>query len=471
MYRNALDTNVIGSLIKHEKHSILELLQFLKQSEKLLGYTDYYYSKIHYNGKYYNLNDVDNLISSYDCCDYDYRIFKQACKLKMKKYISKILVQKNDFKKECVFDILHFDDEELFKLIIITTQYKLDIVVLEEACKLNSINIMKFILNNKISPSKTCLKNVVIGNLEKHDYKLNNEAFGSVLTIYGEKYCYVENYHNIKYKIGNYEYDSKIATMCIELLIQYGYKITQEDVINCILSHIKINNIENMNVELDSKVYDACITANFQISDKLANKMMTDIKGLRNACKNSSLNIVRQITKSGIKLDNECLRLACSRKGNLPMIRYIVENQNLPLDTKCLLECVSLIKNKQAKYMVESFIKCDDEKQKRNQDQDQDDSDEEEPKKVNKKKPKKLKIKINNDSDEEQKKIKNIEQNDSDEKSKKVKNREQDDSDEEPKKVKNREQDDLDEEPKKVNKKPEKAKKAKKAKPEKIQNQ
>ena len=162
MYRNALDTNVIGSLIKHEKHSILELLQFLKQSEKLLGYTDYYYSKIHYNGKYYNLNDVDNLISSYDCCDYDYRIFKQACKLKMKKYISKILVQKNDFKKECVFDILHFDDEELFKLIIITTQYKLDIVVLEEACKLNSINIMKFILNNKISPSKTCLKNFLI---------------------------------------------------------------------------------------------------------------------------------------------------------------------------------------------------------------------------------------------------------------------------------------------------------------------
>ena len=90
---------------------------------------------------------------------------------------------------------------------------------LEEACSTQSKEMIKYFLDLKLSPTKTCLKNLIKGNEDRYGYR------------------------HTKYDQRRREEKAVPITTLIDMLINYGYRPTYEDVLSATKNHIKINSI------------------------------------------------------------------------------------------------------------------------------------------------------------------------------------------------------------------------------------
>jgi len=408
---------------KLDTDEFCDLFEYLLENNNSRYYRNGFYVVMKKKNVFVTCQNILDRLMSYDSCDYDKKIFKLACQLKFESLIRKFIKQKFKLTHECCYDVIMLNNLELFKLSIIITGCKFDTKLLEHACYYNSLDIIKYLLNNKLLPNKKCFQNLIIGNLEKHQYftvpTLTKEKYESLTIaqkrempmVYDTIYKYRDYFgrHHFKKMIGSNDYRTQVVSDCIDLLIQYNYKLTQEDIINCIKTHVKISNLDHINIKSSSEILDAYITYNFPISKKIIKNISSNINELINACQNSSLTIVRQLIKKGIIPTQECLRVACSRKTNLPMIRFLIEKHNLIPDEKCIKEIICLISNKQASYLLDKYVKKFEEKVEKKKLKVEDDSenissiDSEVPQKIVPKKApqKQVPKKVESDSDSE----------------------------------------------------------------------
>ncbi len=108
-----------------------------------------------------------------------------------------------------------------------------------------------------------------------------------------------------------------------------------------------------MDNKTDTPVTSINIKYNFFMSNKMISK--SDIECLELACKISNLKIVKQIIKYGVKPTTKCLEIACNRSSSLQMIKFLINTHKLVPNKLCIKNILYLVKNKQAKYILEKF--------------------------------------------------------------------------------------------------------------------
>ena len=145
---------------------------------------------------------------------------------------------------------------------------------LEEACLINSKEIIKFFLHLKIVPTK--------------------ESFNNILKNHIKEYV---DYGYSHYNVYGIKHDSALilATELINMIISYGYILTYEDVLHAMKAYVKINNIELYDIKFDEKYMEICAETSFY-----------------------------PYIVPGIKENIKCLEKECCKSGNLQQIRRII---------------------------------------------------------------------------------------------------------------------------------------------------
>jgi hypothetical protein len=207
--------------------------------------------------------------------------------------------------------------------------YNFTIEMLELACKTRmnydcKYKIVKILLAHKLIPTKECWKSIID----------NNYGYG--------------NYHS--------KYTGQPKDKLIELLLNFGYVPTYDDVLFATSKFVVVHEIEKYGIELDDKFFTVCIKNNFYpfTYDK---EHATQICLQLECCKRGTLTKIKELIKIGkLKFDYTCLKNACNIRNNLPIIRYILDNSDLKLNYELAQIILDLSGNMTTKYVVEKVF-------------------------------------------------------------------------------------------------------------------
>lgn len=201
---------------------------------------------------------------------------------------------------------------------IVITMIKLGVVITKDllllACTLKNKDLIKLFLENKIVPDKACFKEIIFRKNNKHPYN---------------------NY----YKTSNYKLDFKIQTELIDILVNYGYIITYEDVLLATENRIFINNIDKFNIKFDTRYTKLCTTIGIYPYDT---NVSPDIECLEIECKKSGnyAQIQSMIKKFKLIPNSCCLENACSVKNNTKTLDILLK-YDIAVTKKSLTNLVS----------------------------------------------------------------------------------------------------------------------------------
>ena len=196
---------------------------------------------------------------------------------------------------------------------ILTTQ------VLENACLslIDRYEKVKFILENKIEPTKKAFDNILFS--KENNFK-----------------------------------DDKRKT--INLLTQYGYLLTYDELKLTLTKNITFDNIDKYNIKFDmSYLYICYEIGTFPYGTK---NLMPDLKCLAIECKKKGLlsNIKKLVNTYKLIPDSECMIGACMHSSNLQTIKYLISKGG-KVDLNCLKSLVILANNKTLTYIFEEYEK------------------------------------------------------------------------------------------------------------------
>lgn len=273
--------------------------------------------------------DIANLLSKYDKLDVSVEQMEASSYKDMNQVVINIMARKILPTKTTLLNAIDNNNFALVKIILEIGNLPLDVSFLVAACETKNYNIIKLFLDLKLIPNNECFNNVVAMN------KPN-------------KYC--DHSRRIKNNINK----KQIADI-VDLLVEYGYKITYDDIIFATINQIKLNNIEFYNIKLDEKFLEVCAEHNFY-PYQLKNISPT-IKCLEKACKKlGNLTAIKSMVNNGIKPNTECLRQACKYKNNLQTIKFLISHGAKP-DLKCLENISQVISNKSLSTVLEEYKK------------------------------------------------------------------------------------------------------------------
>jgi hypothetical protein len=205
---------------------------------------------------------------------------------------------------------------------------KLNDQVLIIACTSLNMPIVKLALENKIKPTAECFNAIIKGT------KVN--------PYYGNRYN--------RYNAPNKQLESDI----IELLIQFGYQVTYDNVVEATRNFIKINDIDRFDIKLDEKFLEVCAEVHYY-PYKL--DIAPTTKCLEKECtKSGNITIIKEIISKGVKPDSACLEQACKHKANLATIKYLVEH-GAKMNVDCLKAIATTVGGSVLQYVVTEFCK------------------------------------------------------------------------------------------------------------------
>jgi hypothetical protein len=186
----------------------------------------------------------------------------------------------------------------------------------------NNITLCKKLIRNGCMIDNTCLENALrVKNIEIIEFLLQNK-------IIPTKKCFSELFSSMT--------DSTKIPAIIDLLITGGYVITKEDVYLATEKHIIINNFENLGIKLDNDYMYVCANASIypymNITGLKPNLLCLQIECL----KKNNLPIIKKFINSGIKPDIMCLQNACSLYNNTAVILYLMNEVGIIPDMQCI---------------------------------------------------------------------------------------------------------------------------------------
>ncbi len=193
-----------------------------------------------------------------------------------------------------------------------------------------------FLLDNKIIPTKKCIKELFSTDISfKHICQEIQKQ-----KPYSQKDTIVIN----KYK-----------TILVKF-INYNYNITYDDVLLAIEYFITIPHIEKFNIKFDSKFIQKCSDIGFY--PDYNHNMKADVICLQKECmKSGNITIIRElVNKQKIMPDSVCLENACKVRSNLPVIRFLVEKGAKP-SIKSLQNIIHANANSACCFVIDEFAK------------------------------------------------------------------------------------------------------------------
>ena len=124
-------------------------------------------------------------------------------------------------------------------------------------------------------------------------------------------------------------------TKCINLIVNSGYMLTQENLKECLKNKIIIENINRFNIKVDEEISILC--ARYQLEPKTY-KLIHTANTLAEMCRSATLtNIKKYIKKHNIIPNEECILIRCKRNNPLPTIKYLI-SKGAPFTYKCMVD-------------------------------------------------------------------------------------------------------------------------------------
>jgi hypothetical protein len=227
--------------------------------------------------------------------------------------ITKILTNEID-DKTIIIEIFNADDLKVFKQYVEMTNHKIDISDLETACCNKSVKIVKYILSNKIIPTKECLDNVLCDN-----------------------------------NLRSIEEQQEL----VNLLIEHGYTPTYEDIIELTKQTIEINKFDEFDFSKqdNGELLKICIERKF--TPKYYSKLKSGSTELK-IDENLYLTDLKKYLKKGIKLNINNLRDAC-KYCNDKVINYMFD-LGLKPDLECLKNAIYCSKNSKVRSIFDKLV-------------------------------------------------------------------------------------------------------------------
>lgn len=250
--------------------------------------------------------------------------------------LNKIINKKIKVTQKCLQLSIKNNNLQLAKLMLLAGTH-LDENVLITACENANAQTVKYILDNKIIPTKKCfdatLKN---GN---GDYDGNDNAYG-----------YRRRYRK------NSETSSQNASNIITLLIGYGYKMTYDDIYNATKNRIKIDKFDSLNIKLDQKFLELCVTLSFYPYNM--DGITPTSACLEKECvKSGNITNIRKLLSQGVKPTVKCLQNASTIRNNLQVIRLLIEKGVKP-DIICIMNMAKSLGSSSLDLLITEFMKC-----------------------------------------------------------------------------------------------------------------
>jgi chromatin remodeling complex protein RSC6 len=203
---------------------------------------------------------------------------------------------------------------------------------LEEACLTQNAEMIKYFLDLKLRPTKICFKNIIQGKHCKHKYNYNINYNQRLMTEKG-----------------------LILTNIVDILINYGYVPTYEDILYATKEHVKINNIELYDIKFNEKYIDICIEEKFYPYEVAEIKQT--ITYLEKTCRKSgNLSAIKQAVISGIVPNEQCLLNAATYKSNIHTMKFLVSH-GAPVTLNVLEIMCNTIGNKTLLYILDEYKK------------------------------------------------------------------------------------------------------------------
>jgi len=305
-------------------------------------------------------NNIEALIILVDYTKTTSKCIEKLCTCNnklVKNIIDKMFLQKVQITTEALNNALKSKSVEI-ALSFLNMGIQPNITSLKNACSIRDVKLIQMILLCKLTPNKECFK------------------------------ALFDSYHSY-----NSTKESTEVANLIDMLVQHGYIVTYDDVITALEHKCKINNIKRFNIKFDGKFLEKCSTSGYYPYTQKEIGVSPTIECLRiESGKAGNTKVMKELVKSGLKPDIECLRNACKNRNNITNIRYIVEKHNIKPDVQCVKNIVRTLGNKTLDYLigVADFNQgADTDKQKvvfTDEEQEEDDDEDEEEAEVKKEK-------------------------------------------------------------------------------------
>ena len=207
--------------------------------------------------------------------------------------------------------------------------------ILLNACKSNvdRYNKVKFILENKIQPTSAIFHAVLKSIPEK--------IFGFTNGRYGKD--------PIKKNI-----DTTSNQAIIDLLIDYGYKVSYDDVKDALKQKIIIKNIEQFDIKFDISYLQIC--AEIGLYPYKTPDLSPDLSCLIVECKKvgNLTNIKKLINEYKLVPDAACMQAASKHRSNIQTLKFLVEKGGI-IDIDCFKNTIRTFGNKVLNFYICEF--------------------------------------------------------------------------------------------------------------------
>ena len=214
-------------------------------------------------------------------------------------------------KSNVKFDVTHANvtiksnDKNMLALLV-SHGFILTNDLLISACGLLHINIIQYLLDNKIKPNIRCVESLVY---------------------------YLKRYTSTKRDVKHDR--SAEANDIIRMFLLFGYNLTYDDVVNLTSAHVQLDDFDNLHITLKNDFPEHCSKFNF--FPAYSQKIKPSSKCLEIECsRRGNIVQIKKLVLLGAQLTQKCLHNACTIQRNTSVINFLI-SKGLIIDKDCVL--------------------------------------------------------------------------------------------------------------------------------------
>ena len=259
------------------------------------------------------------------------------------KIIMDFINSKIKVSKTTVIMAIMFNIKPLITKQLITLGPELSDEYLVAACYGSNKDMIEFLLDNKIQPNNKCIPALFANEFSKTFIDLDKF----------NKYTLKKSLPNSIKDTGNI----KIFTALTNILLNYDYNLTYEDLLLLTRNFITINGIEKYNIKFDNKFLETCSDVGFYPAYK--HNLKADVSCLQKECKKpGNITAIKElVNKQKVKPDEICLENACRYKSNSATIKFLIEN-GAKVSANSVKNIIYATGNSSSCYVIDEYIKC-----------------------------------------------------------------------------------------------------------------
>lgn len=208
---------------------------------------------------------------------------------------------------------------------------KMSTEILEIACKYINEQVMHYLLENKIQPNKQCFDAIV-----------NSMADNNI----GYRY---------KSKQNNIPQVSK-KTELINIITNFGYNLTYDDILYATRCKVVIKNIENYNIKFDNRFIEICSEIGFYPDYNIKDLKPTSVCLEKECTRTGNIAQVKKLVNMGIKPTTKSLENSCCHKNNMANVKYLVEQGAEP-NLECIKNIARSLGNRTLDFIISEYEK------------------------------------------------------------------------------------------------------------------